>query len=175
MTDLIDLCPVRVATRLRTLTALSFARPPVPSIVPNDAGPLIALSSTTALIPRFNSERAYFRGRNVMERRRVPRAAIHHLAQLRRRSPAAVVPRIGLALGGGFARGIAHAGVLRDLPAPRHSPSLHHRRERRIDRGGRLRQRLPGPRKLPTPPPPCGSETSRAGASAGWDSWRASG
>jgi len=59
-----------------------------------------------------------------MEKRRAPRAAIHHLAQLRQRSPAAVVvPRIGLALGGGFARGIAHAGVLRIFE--RHGIPLH--------------------------------------------------
>ena len=62
-------------------------------------------------------------------------------------------PRIGLALGGGFARGIAHAGVLRDLRAPRHSPSLHHRRQRGIDRRGRLRQRRCSPMTSPTPPP----------------------
>jgi len=58
-----------------------------------------------------------------MERRRAPRAAVHHLAQLRKRSPVAVVPRIGLALGGGFARGIAHAGVLRIFE--RHGIPLH--------------------------------------------------
>ena len=58
-----------------------------------------------------------------MEKRRAPRAAIHHLAQLRQRSPVAVVPRIGLALGGGFARGIAHAGVLRIFE--RHGIPLH--------------------------------------------------
>ena len=59
-----------------------------------------------------------------MERRRAPREAVHHLAQLRQRRPApAVTPRIGLALGGGFARGIAHAGVLRIFE--RHGIPLH--------------------------------------------------
>lgn len=58
-----------------------------------------------------------------MERRRAPHAAVHHLAQLRQRPPAAVAPRIGLALGGGFARGIAHAGVLRIFE--RHGIPLH--------------------------------------------------
>ena len=53
----------------------------------------------------------------------LPRAAVDHLAQLRRRPPAAVVPRIGLALGGGFARGIAHAGVLKIFE--RHGIPLH--------------------------------------------------
>ena len=48
-----------------------------------------------------------------MERRRAPHAAIAHLAQLRQRPSAVMVPRIGLALGGGFARGITHAGVLK--------------------------------------------------------------
>ena len=43
---------------------------------------------------------------------------------LRRHKPAAgVVPRLGLALGGGFARGIAHAGVLRVFE--RHGIPLH--------------------------------------------------
>ncbi len=94
----------------------------VPSIVPIDAGPLIAVLSHDEPYTPY-TERAYLRGRNVMERRRVPRAAVHHLAQLRRRSPAAVVPRIGLALGGGFARGIAHAGVLKIFE--RHGIPLH--------------------------------------------------
>jgi NTE family protein len=58
-----------------------------------------------------------------MKRRRAPRAAVHHLAQLRQRPPPAVTPRIGLALGGGFARGIAHAGVLRIFE--RHGIPLH--------------------------------------------------
>jgi len=58
-----------------------------------------------------------------MERRRGPHAAINHLAQLRQRPPAAMVPRIGLALGGGFARGIAHAGVLKIFE--RHAIPLH--------------------------------------------------
>jgi NTE family protein len=47
-----------------------------------------------------------------MGRRRASHAAIDRPSRLRR-SPAGVAPRIGLALGGGFARGIAHAGVLR--------------------------------------------------------------
>ena len=49
-----------------------------------------------------------------MRRRRASSAAVHRLTPfetLRAGPPA--VPRIGLALGGGFARGIAHAGVLR--------------------------------------------------------------
>ena len=58
-----------------------------------------------------------------MERRRAPHAAIAHLAQLRSRPPAVMVPRIGLALGGGFARGIAHAGVLKIFE--RHGIPLH--------------------------------------------------
>jgi NTE family protein len=59
-----------------------------------------------------------------MERRRTSRLALLHLAQLRRpRAPVAVTPRIGLALGGGFARGIAHAGVLRIFE--RHGIPLH--------------------------------------------------
>jgi NTE family protein len=41
----------------------------------------------------------------------------------RRQPPSAVTPRIGLALGGGFARGIAHAGVLRTFE--RHGIPLH--------------------------------------------------
>lgn len=47
-----------------------------------------------------------------MGRRRDSHTTIDQLSRLRQR-PAAVAPRIGLALGGGFARGIAHAGVLR--------------------------------------------------------------
>ena len=49
-----------------------------------------------------------------MRRRRASSAAVHRLTSfetLRAGPPAE--PRIGLALGGGFARGIAHAGVLR--------------------------------------------------------------
>jgi NTE family protein len=45
------------------------------------------------------------------------------VSQLRQRSAAAVVPLIGLAIGGGFARGIAHAGVLRVFE--RHGIPLH--------------------------------------------------
>jgi len=47
-----------------------------------------------------------------MGRRRDPYAA-RDLTPLRQPPAAVVEPRIGLALGGGFARGIAHAGVLR--------------------------------------------------------------
>jgi len=47
-----------------------------------------------------------------MERRRASNAAIHQVTPLREPLAAVVAPRIGLALGGGFARGIAHAGVL---------------------------------------------------------------
>ena len=49
-----------------------------------------------------------------MRRRRASSPAVHRLRPfetLRAGPPAE--PRIGLALGGGFARGIAHAGVLR--------------------------------------------------------------
>ena len=58
-----------------------------------------------------------------MERRPAPRATVHHLAHLRQHLPPATTPRIGLALGGGFARGIAHAGVLRIFE--RHGIPLH--------------------------------------------------
>jgi NTE family protein len=58
-----------------------------------------------------------------MGRRRASSAAIHHLTQPRRPAAAVVAPRIGLALGGGFARGIAHAGVLRIFE--RHGIPLH--------------------------------------------------
>jgi len=57
-----------------------------------------------------------------MGRRRESYAARNHLTT-RRQPPAAVEPRIGLALGGGFARGIAHAGVLRAFE--RHGIPLH--------------------------------------------------
>src|SRR5688572_845763 len=40
-----------------------------------------------------------------------------------RQAPQAVAPRIGLALGGGFARGIAHAGLLRAFD--RHGIPVH--------------------------------------------------
>jgi NTE family protein len=49
-------------------------------------------------------------------------AAKDHLMRLRR-PRADVVPRIGLALGGGFARGIAHVGVLRAFE--RHGIPIH--------------------------------------------------
>ena len=48
-----------------------------------------------------------------MGRRRASFAATDPLTRLVRPSAPVVTPRIGLALGGGFARGIAHAGVLR--------------------------------------------------------------
>jgi NTE family protein len=48
-----------------------------------------------------------------MGTRPTSRAKIHHLTPLRQSQAAAVAPRLGLALGGGFARGIAHAGVLK--------------------------------------------------------------
>jgi NTE family protein len=55
-----------------------------------------------------------------MERRRAWYAANHRLT---RRREAAVVPRLGLALGGGFARGVAHAGVLKVFE--RHHIPIH--------------------------------------------------
>jgi NTE family protein len=58
-----------------------------------------------------------------MARQRASYAAIHHLARRRQRPSAVVAPRIGLALGGGFARGIAHAGILRAFE--RHGIPLH--------------------------------------------------
>jgi NTE family protein len=58
-----------------------------------------------------------------MGRRRAPYAAIHHLTRPRQPPAAVVAPRIGLALGGGFARGIAHIGVLRTFE--RHGIPLH--------------------------------------------------
>jgi len=57
-----------------------------------------------------------------MGRRRDSQTAIGHLSRLRQR-PTAIAPRIGLALGGGFARGIAHAGVLRTFE--RHGIPIH--------------------------------------------------
>jgi NTE family protein len=55
------------------------------------------------------------------------RASIAEIPQvIRRRQPpaaAVIAPRIGLALGGGFARGIAHGGVLRTLE--QHGIPLH--------------------------------------------------
>jgi len=58
-----------------------------------------------------------------MGRRRASYAAIDHRSRLRQPPAAVVTPRIGLALGGGFARGIAHAGVLRTFE--RHGVPLH--------------------------------------------------
>src|SRR5262245_4954960 len=58
-----------------------------------------------------------------MGRRRASYAAIDHRSPLRQPPAAVVTPRIGLALGGGFARGIAHAGVLRTFE--RHGVPLH--------------------------------------------------
>ena len=58
-----------------------------------------------------------------MGRRRASHAANDHRPPRRQPPAAAVTPRIGLALGGGFARGIAHAGVLRTFE--RHGIPLH--------------------------------------------------
>jgi NTE family protein len=58
-----------------------------------------------------------------MGRRRASSAAIDRRSRLRQPPTAGVTPRIGLALGGGFARGIAHAGVLRTFE--RHGIPLH--------------------------------------------------
>ena len=58
-----------------------------------------------------------------MGRRRASYAATDPLTRLRQPPASATVPRIGLALGGGFARGIAHAGVLRTFE--RHGILLH--------------------------------------------------
>ena len=58
-----------------------------------------------------------------MGRRRASDAAIDRRPRLRQPPAAVVTPRIGLALGGGFARGIAHAGVLRTFE--RHGIPLH--------------------------------------------------
>lgn len=49
-------------------------------------------------------------------------SALRHRAHVRRPQPG-IPPRIGLALGGGFARGIAHAGVL--MAFERHGIPLH--------------------------------------------------
>src|SRR5712664_3278233 len=57
-----------------------------------------------------------------MRRGPASHAALRHRAQLRL-SQAGIPPRIGLALGGGFARGIAHAGVL--MAFERHGVPLH--------------------------------------------------
>jgi len=48
-----------------------------------------------------------------MATRRASSAAVYRLTRRRRRGDAEGTPRIGLALGGGFARGIAHSGVLK--------------------------------------------------------------
>jgi len=58
-----------------------------------------------------------------MGRRRASYAATDPLTRLRQPPAPVVAPRIGLALGGGFARGIAHAGVLRTFE--RHGIPLH--------------------------------------------------
>jgi NTE family protein len=57
-----------------------------------------------------------------MARGRVPAAALHRVLRRRKTAPG-VTPRLGLALGGGFARGIAHAGVLKVFE--RHGIPLH--------------------------------------------------
>jgi NTE family protein len=49
--------------------------------------------------------------------------AIHQVTQLPKPPATGVTPRIGLALGGGFARGIAHAGVLKTFE--QHGIHLH--------------------------------------------------
>src|ERR1700720_3917149 len=59
----------------------------------------------------------------MMGRRRASYAAIDHRSRLRPPPAADVTPGIGLALGGGFARGIAHAGVL--MAFERHGIPLH--------------------------------------------------
>jgi NTE family protein len=58
-----------------------------------------------------------------MGTRRAARAAIHRLTRLGRPPGPVAAPRIGLALGGGFARGIAHVGVLNVFE--RHGIPLH--------------------------------------------------
>src|SRR5437762_1872121 len=58
-----------------------------------------------------------------MERRGAQDAAIQHDLARPRRASAIIAPRIGLALGGGFARGIAHVGLLRAFE--RHGIPLH--------------------------------------------------
>ena len=58
-----------------------------------------------------------------MGRRRASYAAIQRLTRRREAPAAAVAPRLGLALGGGFARGIAHAGVLKVFE--RHGIPIH--------------------------------------------------
>ena len=58
-----------------------------------------------------------------MGRRRASYAAIHPVTRLPEPPAAFVAPRVGLALGGGFARGIAHAGVLRTFE--QHGIPLH--------------------------------------------------
>ena len=98
--------------------------------------------------------------------------ALHHLAQLRRqRLPvAAVTPRIGLALGGGFARGIAHAGVLRIFE--RHGIPLHCITG--VSAGSIVAAAYASgaaPDEIADAASSLRSETSHAGASAGWVSW----
>src|SRR5262245_13173162 len=92
-------------------------------------GRAIALTSSLAcrLLPVRSDDsrvhRASLRPCEIMGRRRASYAAIDHRSPLRQPPAAVVTPRIGLALGGGFARGIAHAGVLRTFE--RHGVPLH--------------------------------------------------
>ena len=58
-----------------------------------------------------------------MGRRRASYAATHRLTRRREAPVATIAPRLGLALGGGFARGIAHAGVLKVFE--RHRIPIH--------------------------------------------------
>jgi NTE family protein len=58
-----------------------------------------------------------------MARRRASSSAVYRLTRRRRRGEPEGAPRIGLALGGGFARGIAHSGVLKVLE--QHHIPLH--------------------------------------------------
>jgi NTE family protein len=94
-------------------------------------GPALAFEPAIALfgtglpiaprLPRRVVEPSF--GPGSMGRRRASNAAIDDLKRLRQPPAAAVAPRIGLALGGGFARGIAHAGVLSAFE--RHGIPLH--------------------------------------------------
>jgi NTE family protein len=109
-----------------------------------------------------------------MGRRRASYAAIDHRSRLRRPPAAEVTPRIGLALGGGFARGIAHAGVLRTFE--RHGIPLHCIPG--VSAGSIVAAAFASGARaddISSWARPCDSETSRAGACAGWGFWEASG
>src|SRR5215470_17822293 len=71
------------------------------------------MDCSQSLEPTASRSSASRRPCEIMGRPHASHAAIHRLSRLRRPPAAGVAPRIGLALGGGFARGIAHAGVLR--------------------------------------------------------------